>query len=120
MHGIRSRDDARWVPTSRVRVAQLKLSGVHPVAVLGTEIMERKHNVRGSKLDLRNVVKSIGSSVADEEQRKALMEPMDLFQDRGAWDGVTVDGPAQVQALIDLATEPAVLIRQWAGWKPFM
>jgi len=105
-------DDTKWLPKKKVRVAKMKLEGVHPSVVMLKDIEQNARWRKGMKF--QNTVRRLlygKYSVPGREERlrsaKGNFAPCEKASD-------------QVELLVDLATDKVLLGRMWIGWSPYI
>jgi DNA-dependent protein kinase catalytic subunit len=95
-------DAQTWYPRKKIAIARRKLNGDHPCAVL---LQELKENVQVQNANAYSgAEKLIWGSTGTVRRRIERC--------------ITVE--EQVECILDLATEPELLGRTWAGWAPFL
>ncbi|KAI8329229.1 hypothetical protein BC941DRAFT_384857 [Chlamydoabsidia padenii] len=95
-------EEYEWYPQQKLEIARKKLDGVNPTVIM-LEELEHGHSGRSYLKSLQKVVKgdkdiNMRANVGDHCQN-------------------TLE---QVQCLIDLATDPNILGRTWAGWQSYI
>lgn len=93
--------DPTWLPVLKIQQATRKLKGVNPV-VITKEDLESKRSSGFYEGYCRTLM---GDS---KHNIRAQLPEADLTPRQ------------QVQCLIDLATDPNVLVKTWGGWEPWM
>jgi hypothetical protein len=117
------RDDLQWEPRRRIHNAMKKINGYHPVHLL---VEELKQNPRVKQFDSVEAITSIlwqsanntaadgtgaGTSSVSQEMKQNLMKRKPDHR---------IDTASQVDVLINLATDPNILTRQWVGLLPWL
>ncbi|KAG1019202.1 hypothetical protein G6F26_010314 [Rhizopus arrhizus] len=98
-----STDEIKWYPQQKLDIARKKLEGVNPADIV-VEILKNGH----SKYRYFEDVCKVAYGENSENIRAKML-------------GKNCEDPKeQVQCLIDLATDPAVLGLMWIGWQPFL
>jgi DNA-dependent protein kinase catalytic subunit len=102
----------------RIARAMLKLSGAHPVAVLSNELLSRKGPTNTYIQALKASLDPSEEEQADQVARRHANLRLDLVNVHAKqdWDTQLLLVSDQVHALISLATEPSIQMRQWIGW----
>jgi DNA-dependent protein kinase catalytic subunit len=124
------RDDLQWEPRRRIHNAMRKINGYHPVHLL---VEELKQNARVKQFDSVDSITSIlwqsanntvatdtssssssaaaGNSSTSNEMKQNLIKRKPDYR---------IDTASQVDVLINLATDPNILTRQWVGLLPWL
>jgi hypothetical protein len=111
------REDGSWEPRRRVQSSVRKLQGAHPALLLGEELalngrVKAEKSLTALRAILQEVCDDIGIGSDSSSGRK------DSKDDEQQGQLLTVE--AQIDALIALATDPNVLVRQWVGLAPWI
>lgn len=93
-----------WEPSHRIEVAHRKLRGANPRAVCSTELG------RGKVAQHPEYLAGYRQLVAGHQQHN--------IRNRLADDGL--NAAEQVQCLLDMATDPALLCISWTGMQPWI
>jgi len=111
-------DESKSIKDVRIERARLKLEGAHPVAIMASEVQAR----RGSALKKQHLLDVLKSAVeVDDDNQDFVKVKYNLDpNDASEWDDQILDVLDQVQALINMATEPNMLARCWVGWGAWM
>ena len=101
--------DASWEPRRRIDNAMKKINGHHPVYVM---VEDLQHNVHvkqmGSLASLRQI---LGQSIHIPSSKKSLDSSGRPMRE----EKVRLDPTSQVDVLVNIATDPNVLVRHWVG-----
>lgn len=98
------REDMQWEPRRRVHIAVQKLTGADPAAVL---LMDLQMNAFVRQEKSLSALQAIVTTAANGGSRG------------NSVDGVLCVGQ-QVDRLINIATDPDVLVRQWSGLQTWL
>ena len=102
------REDLKWEPRRRVHIAVQKLRGADPVSVL-LQDLQANPAVRKEKSlsSLESIVRaSACCGSTDREDVRMQLQALPVG--------------AQVDQLLNIATDPDVLVRQWAGLQTWL
>lgn len=94
-----------WEPERRIQIALRKLRGEHPADLL---IEDLKQNAFAKKLNTTDAI----IKIIEESLDPSLLE---IRNKAGKFNRKPIDVSEQVDNLLDLATAPNILARQWAG-----
>lgn len=97
-------EDGRWEPAYRIAVASRKLTGANPGAIFADDLLSGKIAAYPEYLAAYLCL------LAGESQHNV--------RARYPADGLTVE--EQVQCLLDMATDPALLGISWTGMQPWI
>jgi hypothetical protein len=125
------RDDLQWEPRRRIYNAMKKLNGYHPVHMF---IDELKQNTRVKQYGSEEAITAILWQTANNNNNTMMIENIppvsggdvnstskemknNLMKRK---PDVRIDTATQVDVLINLATDPNILTRQWVGLLPWL
>mmetsp|Transcript_15856 Transcript_15856/g.29021 ORF Transcript_15856/g.29021 Transcript_15856/m.29021 type:complete len:1494 (-) Transcript_15856:71-4552(-) len=110
----------------RILRAQFKLEGMHPMAIMANELLNRRTNNPSKTVPLYiETMKAAMTPLEDEDESIVAQRHNDLRTDLKelddpSWQTQKVDVATQVHTIIRMASEPSILARCWVGWASFV